>query len=180
MRQAEPDGGARKDGGVTIPEREELGPLRRENHRLRQERDILAKALVSNAVRSTVRERITNGLRVMSAHQAEFPIATMARVLGVSVSGYYAWRSRLASTQATSDAALLRRIRTIHAASHGCATSTAPPPGRSKQYRISAITPTGSHNERGTNGGQVSGQRAMSAAAPASRAALSAHPPAPS
>ncbi len=28
----------------------------------------------------------------MSAHQAEFPIATMARVLGVSPSGYYAWR----------------------------------------------------------------------------------------
>ena len=25
----------------------------------------------------------------MSAHQAEFPIATMALVLGVSVSGYY-------------------------------------------------------------------------------------------
>jgi putative transposase len=55
----------------------------------------------------------------MSAHQAEFPIATMARVLGVSVSGYYAWRSRPASAHATGDAALLRRIRTIHAASHG-------------------------------------------------------------
>jgi putative transposase len=59
----------------------------------------------------------------MSAHQAEFPIATMARVLGVSVSGYYTWRSRPASAHATSDAALLRRIRTIHAASHGtCGT----------------------------------------------------------
>jgi hypothetical protein len=29
-------------------------------------------------------------LRFTSAHQAEFPIATMARVLGVSVSGCYA------------------------------------------------------------------------------------------
>jgi putative transposase len=55
----------------------------------------------------------------MSAHQAEFPIATMARVLGVSPSGYYAWRSRPTSAHATADAALLRRIRTIHAASHG-------------------------------------------------------------
>ena len=55
----------------------------------------------------------------MSTHQAEFPIATMARVLGVSVSGFYAWRSRPASAHATSDAALLRRIRTIHDASHG-------------------------------------------------------------
>jgi transposase len=44
FRQAERDGGARKDGGVTSPEREELSKLRRENHRLRQERDILAKA----------------------------------------------------------------------------------------------------------------------------------------
>jgi putative transposase len=43
----------------------------------------------------------------------------MARVLGVSISGFYAWRSRPASAPATSDAALLRRIRTIHAASHG-------------------------------------------------------------
>ena len=44
VQQAERDGGARKDGGVTSPEREELAKLRRENHRLRQERDILAKA----------------------------------------------------------------------------------------------------------------------------------------
>ena len=39
----------------------------------------------------------------MSAHQAEFPIATMARVLGVSMPGFYAWRSRPASAHATSD-----------------------------------------------------------------------------
>ena len=49
----------------------------------------------------------------MSAHQAEFPIDTMARVLGVSVSGFYAWRNRPASAHATIDATLLRRIRTI-------------------------------------------------------------------
>ena len=55
----------------------------------------------------------------MSAHQAEFPIRVMARVLKVSASGYYAWRSRPASTRATADADLTRRIRTIHAASRG-------------------------------------------------------------
>jgi len=43
-RQAERDRGTCKGGGVTSPEREELAKLRRENHRLRQERDILAKA----------------------------------------------------------------------------------------------------------------------------------------
>ena len=48
----------------------------------------------------------------MSAHQAEFPIRVMARVLRVSASGYYAWRGRPASAHAQADAALLRRIRT--------------------------------------------------------------------
>jgi putative transposase len=41
----------------------------------------------------------------------------MCRVLEVSTSGYYAWRSRPASRRAQEDAVLLRRIRTIHAAS---------------------------------------------------------------
>lgn len=55
----------------------------------------------------------------MSAHQAEFPLRMMARILKVSVSGYYAWRSRPASPRATADADLTRRIRTVHAASRG-------------------------------------------------------------
>ena len=41
----------------------------------------------------------------------------MCRVLEVSTSGYYAWRNRPASKRAQEDAVLLRRIRTIHAAS---------------------------------------------------------------
>ena len=55
----------------------------------------------------------------MSANQAFFAIATMARVLGVSTAGYYAWRSRLPSARAIADDALLRRLRTIHAVSRG-------------------------------------------------------------
>ena len=55
----------------------------------------------------------------MSAHQAIYPIRTMARVLKVSASGYYAWRSRPASARTTADEDLTRRIRTIHAASRG-------------------------------------------------------------
>jgi transposase InsO family protein len=53
----------------------------------------------------------------MSAHQARFPIATMARVLGVSEAGHYAWRQRPPSAHAVADAALLKRVRTIHASS---------------------------------------------------------------
>ena len=55
----------------------------------------------------------------MSAHQAEFPVRVMARVLKVSASGFYAWRNRPASARVTADAALLRRIRTVHASSRG-------------------------------------------------------------
>ena len=55
----------------------------------------------------------------MSANQAVFPIATMARVLGVSPAGYYAWRRRRPSARANSDGELRKRIRIIHASSRG-------------------------------------------------------------
>ena len=53
----------------------------------------------------------------MSANQARFPIALMARMLGVSKAGYYAWLRRPPSARAVADVALLKRIRTVHAAS---------------------------------------------------------------
>jgi putative transposase len=53
----------------------------------------------------------------MSANQAVFPIAVMARVLGVSESGFHAWRQRPASARAVADKMLLKRVRTIHASS---------------------------------------------------------------
>ncbi len=52
-----------------------------------------------------------------SPDQAIFPIAAMARVLGVSEAGCYAWRNRPPSAHAVADAALLKRVRTIHASS---------------------------------------------------------------
>ena len=53
----------------------------------------------------------------MSANQATFPVSVMARVLGVSKAGYYAWLHRLPSAHAVADAMLLKRIRTVHASS---------------------------------------------------------------
>ena len=53
----------------------------------------------------------------MSAHQAIFPVAVMARVLGVSASGFHAWRCRPSSAHAIADTALLKQIRTVHASS---------------------------------------------------------------
>ncbi|MEL6061945.1 MULTISPECIES: IS3 family transposase [unclassified Methylobacterium] len=54
----------------------------------------------------------------MSANQADFPIAAMARVLGVSKAGDSAWASREPSARVLADAALLKRIRTVHLGSH--------------------------------------------------------------
>ena len=54
------------------------------------------------------------------AEKAHYPVRTMCAVLGVSASGYYAWRGRpLCSPQVRGDRALQVRIRAIHAASHG-------------------------------------------------------------
>ncbi len=82
VKQADRDGGRRTDG-LTSEERDELRRLRRENRQLRQERDILAKAAAWFAQSDA-----------MPANQAMFPTKTMSRILGVSRSGYYAWRER--------------------------------------------------------------------------------------
>jgi len=50
----------------------------------------------------------------VKAHQAVYPIATMCRVLEVSTSGYYAWRTRAPSARAKSDAALGQQIVELH------------------------------------------------------------------
>ena len=55
----------------------------------------------------------------MRDHQALFPVATMCRVLGVSCSGFYAWRQRSPSARAVRDAAVLAQIRASHARSDG-------------------------------------------------------------
>ena len=51
------------------------------------------------------------------AHQGQYPIACMCRVLDVSTSGYHAWRRRPPSRRAQANAALSRRIERIHAES---------------------------------------------------------------
>lgn len=55
----------------------------------------------------------------MSAYQASYPVATMCRALGVSTSGYYAWRGRRPSKRTREDRELLERIEEIHARSRG-------------------------------------------------------------
>ncbi len=50
----------------------------------------------------------------MKAHQAVHPVTKLCRAVGVSPSGFYAWRGRTPSTRATTDAALTTQIRAIH------------------------------------------------------------------
>jgi hypothetical protein len=62
---------------------------------------------------------VTELFRFIDAEKGRFPIAFMCRRLGVSVSGYYAWRTRPRSARAVADARLSTTIRLIHAGSRG-------------------------------------------------------------
>ncbi len=50
----------------------------------------------------------------MMANQADLPVRTMCRVLGVSASGFYAWRERAPSQRSIANAVMTERIRQIH------------------------------------------------------------------
>ena len=55
----------------------------------------------------------------MRANQGKHRVATMCRVLGVSTSGYYAWRTRPPSRRAQRDVQVLSAVRAAHAGSDG-------------------------------------------------------------
>jgi putative transposase len=52
--------------------------------------------------------------RCIRAHENQFAIRMMCRVVDVSVSGYYRWRDRAPAARAVQDAALLERLREHH------------------------------------------------------------------
>ena len=84
-----------------------------EVRQLRVEREILSKAAAWFALSD--RDAPLRVFWFMSANQACIPVATMARVLGVSKAGFYAWMRRPPLDHAAADAALLKRVRTVHA-----------------------------------------------------------------
>ncbi len=53
----------------------------------------------------------------MADHASQYPVTLLCRVLGVSRSGYYAWRTRPESRRARENRQLVEQIRTIHSAS---------------------------------------------------------------
>ncbi len=116
VRQADRDEGRREDG-LRSTELEELRRLRRENRQLREERESLQKSY--GLVRTGDRLGTGEVFELVRANQAHHRVATMCQVLGVSPSGYYAWRSRGRSNRAKRDEELRGTIRTIHNASGG-------------------------------------------------------------
>ena len=52
-------------------------------------------------------------------HRHIWPVRVMCAVLGLSVSGYYAWRSQVESPRAAANRVLLDDIRRIHGESSG-------------------------------------------------------------
>ncbi len=55
--------------------------------------------------------------QLLDAEKAHFPISVLCEVLGVSRSGYYAWKDRPPSARATADAALAVEVAATHARS---------------------------------------------------------------
>ena len=123
VAQSERNAG-RGDGGLMTAEREELNRLRRENRRLRLEREILSNACPGldpgAAAGSLGRRTLSLGrVPVRERHQARYPIVTMCELLGVSSSGYYAWIKWRPSQRAETDVILIAEIRVAHEASRG-------------------------------------------------------------
>jgi hypothetical protein len=86
------------------------------------------------------RRDVVEVFEFLTANQAVHPIETMARTMGVSRSGFYAWRDRPTSARAVSDAALSERIRAIHAASRGSHGGLAFTPSSLKKASTSAAS----------------------------------------
>ncbi len=56
--------------------------------------------------------------RFIAQHYQDYPVKTMCQALGVSDSGYYAWKRRSPSQRQQADEALASRIRQVHQATH--------------------------------------------------------------
>ncbi|WP_394836275.1 IS3 family transposase [Pendulispora rubella] len=98
---------------LTTPEREELAELRRKVKRLEMERENLKKS--SNILREGEHVKFA----FIDVEKTFWPIQVLCFVLGVSRSGYYAWKARPKSKARTSDEKLATQIEASHKRSRG-------------------------------------------------------------
>nr|WP_232318536.1 IS3 family transposase [Sphingomonas sp. TDK1] len=91
----------------------ELKRLRRENEILRQERDILKRATAFFAGGKSMKFTLIDRAR------KDFPVHRLCQVLGVSQSGYFAWKDRPASRRQRDDMVMLAHVRSGFALSNG-------------------------------------------------------------
>jgi transposase-like protein len=86
---------------------EENRRLKRELERTRQERDILKNSqhlLARPAVR----------YQVVEEYRKEYPVSVLCETLGVSLSGYYAWKKRPISRHQREDQQLAEHIQEVY------------------------------------------------------------------
>lgn len=114
--QAQVDTCERSDG-LTRDEKAELGRLRKENRRLREEREIFLKN--SRVIRRGDRLNAHGTFELIAANRSHHRVTTMCEVLGVSPSGFYAWLGRESSSRMCHDEQRVGAKRTIHAESRG-------------------------------------------------------------
>nr|WP_210543235.1 IS3 family transposase [Rhodoferax sp. PAMC 29310] len=83
----------------------EVSRLKAELKRANEERDIPKKG--RNVLCQTVRVKYA----FMAAHQSQFRVSSMCRVLRIQRSGYYAWKTRPKSSRSLADESLLLNIK---------------------------------------------------------------------
>ncbi|WEK43180.1 MAG: IS3 family transposase [Candidatus Sphingomonas colombiensis] len=112
--------GRRRDWLTEMPDQapqadmaSELKRLRRENEILRQERDILKRATAFFAGGKSMR------FALVDQAKKDFPVHRLCQVLGVSQSGYFAWKDRPASRRQRDDMVMLAHVRSAFALSNG-------------------------------------------------------------
>ena len=94
----------------------ELDQLRRKNHRLRIERDLLKKYTARRNAelffpRWGLRERKELRFQFIETHRDEWPMTLRCDVLEVRRSGFYAWRNRPASVRSLQPADVVSEIK---------------------------------------------------------------------
>lgn len=109
---------APKGSATTEDMAAELKRLRRENEILRQERE-MPRTRDTEACRNCFRQGGKSvKFRFIDEAKEEFPAHRLCKVLGVSQSGYFAWKDRPASPRQREDMVMLAHVRSADALSH--------------------------------------------------------------